>query len=125
MEVPIMTDAGLFIGYGVVYPGRERQALSVYGELIQYLTGLQQRGAIEGFDAVQLQPHGGDLGGFLLAKGTAEQVAQIQASEEFQRLTNRALLVVGSLGIVNAAINEGVQRNFADWNAQLDELAGS
>lgn len=117
-----MADAGLFIGYGVVYPGRERQALNVYGEIVQYLAGLQQRGAIEGFDTVQLQPHGGDLGGFLLAKGTAEQIAQMQASTEFQRLTNRALLVVGSLGIVNAAINEGVQRIFADWNAQLDDL---
>jgi hypothetical protein len=120
-----MANTGLFIGCGPAYAGRERQALKVYGELMQYLGGLQQRGEIEGFDAVQLQPHGGDLGGFLLAKGTAQQIGMIQAAEEFQRLTNRALLSVGSLGIVNAAINEGVQRIFADWSSHLDELAGS
>jgi hypothetical protein len=117
-----MADAGLFIGYGIAHAGRERQALKVYGELMQYLGGLQGRGQIEGFDAVQLQPHGGDLGGFVLVRGAAEQIGQIQASQEFQSIVNRALIVVGSLGVVNAAINEGVQRIFADFESHLDEL---
>ena len=117
-----MADAGLFIGYGTAYPGRERQALKVFGELIDYLGGLQGGGAIEGFDSVLLQPHGGDLGGFVLIKGNAQQMGQIQASEEFQRLTNRALLIVSSLGVVPTQINEGVQRVFADWSSHLDEL---
>ncbi len=117
-----MADAGLFIGYGTALAGRERQALKVYGELMQYLSGLQERGEIEGFDAVQLQPHGGDLGGFVLVRGTAEQMGRIQASQEFQRNTNRALIVVGSLGIVPASINAGVQRIFADFESHLDEL---
>jgi hypothetical protein len=86
---------------------------------------LQQRGQIEGFDAVQLQPHGGDLGGFVLIRGAAEQVAQFQASPEFRSIVNRALIVVSSLGIVNATLNEGVQRIFADFASHLDELAHS
>jgi hypothetical protein len=117
-----MADAGVFIGYGTAQAGRERQALKVYGELIQYLGGLRQRGQIEAFDAVQLQPHGGDLGGFVLVRGAAEQMGQMQASPEFQTLVNRALIVVGSLGIVNASINEGVQRIFADFESHLNEL---
>jgi hypothetical protein len=117
-----MADAGVFIGYGTAYPGRERQALKVFGELIGYLGELQGRGAIEGFDSVLLQPHGGDLGGFVLVKGSAEQMVQMQASQEFQSRVNRGLLVVSALGVVPAQINEGVQRVFADWSSHLDEL---
>ena len=117
-----MADAGLFIGFGNPVRGRERQALAVFNEALEYYGRLQQQGEIESFEPAFLEPHGGDLGGFILAKGAAAQVAQIQASEEFQRLANRALPVVGSLGIVPAVVDAGVQRVFADWSSHLDEL---
>lgn len=120
-----MADAGLFIGFGSPYPGRERQALKVFGELTDYLGGLQGRGAIEGFEPVLLQAHGGDLGGFILVKGSADQMGQVQASPEFQSRINRGLLVVSALGVVPAFINEGMQRVFADYSSHLDELTGS
>jgi hypothetical protein len=117
-----MADAGLFLGFGSPYPGRERQALKVFAELLEYLGGLQGRGALESVEPVLLQAHGGDLGGFVLVRGSVEQMGQIQASQEFQTRINRGLLVVSALGVVPAFIGEGMQRAFADYSSHLDEL---
>lgn len=54
-----MADFGLFIGYGPPARGRERQSIKVFNEAMEYYTRLQQQGAIESFEAVMLQPHGG------------------------------------------------------------------
>ena len=64
-----MANAALVIGWGPVVPGREQKALQVFGEAIQYYTRLQQQGQIESFEPVALEPHGGDLNGFLLVRG--------------------------------------------------------
>ncbi len=117
-----MADYGLFIGYGTAMGGRERQALRVYSELIGHLNGLAAMGELESVEMVQLQPHGGDLGGFVLVRGGAEQIGKLQGSEEFQRIVNRALIVVQNLGIVNASLGAGVQAIFADYESHLADL---
>lgn len=42
-----MADYGLFIGFGVPVRGRERQALKVFGEFVDYCSRLEQEGEIE------------------------------------------------------------------------------
>ncbi len=64
-----MAMGALFIGWGAGVPGRERQGLQVFNEGLQYYAGLQQRREIESFEPVLLEPHGGDLYGFILIKG--------------------------------------------------------
>ncbi len=117
-----MAESGIFIGWGTPLAGRERQALAVFNEVLQYYGGLQQRGEIESFEPVNLQPHGGDLGGFLLIRGSHEQINRLWTDAEFQRLNNRGLLVVSSFGVVGAFLGEGMQQNFASYQAQLDDL---
>ena len=65
-----MADAGLFIGWGEVVRGRETEALEVFNETLAYYGRLQEEGAIESFEPVFLEPHGGDLSGFILIRGT-------------------------------------------------------
>ena len=68
-----MAEAALFIGWGEVARGREKRALDVYSDSLS--TGrLQQEGRIERFDVAVLNPTGGDLGGFIMLRGTAEQI---------------------------------------------------
>jgi hypothetical protein len=64
-----MADWGLFVGFGTTVRGRERQAIKVFNEAIEYYTRLQQQGEIESFETVFLDPHGGDLIGFTLVRG--------------------------------------------------------
>src|SRR5579859_1806634 len=65
-EDVLMANAALFIGWGKVVQGREAKSLEVFGEGLEYWTRLQQLGEIESFEPVALEPHGGDLGGFVL-----------------------------------------------------------
>jgi hypothetical protein len=117
-----MATSALMVGWGPAVRGREQKALQVFNEAIQYYTRLQQQGTIESFEPVALEPHGGDLLGFLLVRGDREKLNALRSSEEFIHLNNRAALVVENLGVVTAFIGEDLQRLFADFQSQLSEL---
>jgi hypothetical protein len=103
-----MADAGLFIGWGQVVRGREKRALEVFNESVEYWGGLQGDGKIEDFEIVLLSPHGGDLAGFALLRGSVEQMNALRADEEFTRRITRADLIVESQGVVDAVVGEGI-----------------
>ena len=84
---------------------------------------LQAERTIESFEPVLLEPNGGELLGFVLARGDASKLAGSRASAEFQRLTARAGLIVSSLGVVGASIGQGLANLMATYQAQLQELA--
>lgn len=117
-----MANAALFIGYGPVVPGRARQSLQVFNEAIQYYGRLQEQGQIESFEPVYLEPHGGDLSGFILLRGDRDQLNSVRYTDEFLRLTSRASLVVHNVGIVSAFIGEEQARLFQDFQTQAAEL---
>ena len=114
----------LFVGWGHAVRGREQQALQVFNEAIEYFGGLQQRGEVEAFEPVQLEPHGGDLYGFLLVRGDPERLARVRASEEFRRVIQRAGLVAEGVGVVTAFVGDDLTRLFASFRQQASELAG-
>jgi hypothetical protein len=117
-----MANGALLIGWGPAVRGREKKALQVFIEGIQYYARLQQQGTIESFEPVLLQYHGGDFQGFVLLRGDREKLSALQSNEEFMRLSNRAALIVENLGIINAYIGEELQKLLADYGPLLDEL---
>lgn len=117
-----MADSGLFIGFGAPVRGRERQAIKVFNEAFEYYSRLQQDGEIDSFEPVLLQPHGGELGGFFLLRGDQDKLARIRSSEEFERLTVRAQLIVENLGIVGAALGGRLMSQLSVLGAQVEEL---
>ena len=117
-----MAEAGLFVGWGAPVNGREKQGLDVFNEAVQWYGQLQQDGRIESFEVALLEPHGGDLGGFVLLRGSADQMSALRASEDFERVTTRASLIVENIGVVGAYINEGLARAMGIYQGQLDEL---
>jgi hypothetical protein len=96
--------------------------LGVFNEALAFWGQQQESGAIESFDVVFLSPHGGDLGGFILAKGSAEQLAAIRATDEFGRLNTRAAQVVENFGVVDAVIGEGVGDQVAVYREAIADL---
>jgi hypothetical protein len=118
----VMADSGIFIGFGETVRGRERQALTAMGEAADYYTRQQQQGAIESFEIVLLEPHGGELSGFILVRGEKSKLAAMRASEEFDRLTTRARLVVEGVGIVTAYLGDGIGSTMAVYAQQVEEL---
>src|SRR2546428_13988757 len=102
-----MADNGIFVGFGTPTRGRENGATKVFTEFSQYLGAQQAQKNVESFEPVFLQARGGDLGGFFLIKG--EKLDKMVASEEFDKLTTRALFIVEHFGVVNASFGGRVQ----------------
>jgi hypothetical protein len=117
-----MADSALFVGFGSPVRGRERQALTVFNEAFEYYSRLQQEGEIESFEPVLLEPHGGELGGYFLLRGDQEKLARVRGSEEFERLTVRAQLIVDNLGIVGAALGERLMSQIATVTEQIENI---
>ena len=117
-----MAEAGLLVGWGAPVRGRETKGLEVFNESVAYWGRLQQEGRIESFEVVLLYPHGGDLAGFSLLRGTHEQLNDVGGDEEFLRLTARAGLIVERLGIVRAALGDGLEQQIGIYQQALGEL---
>lgn len=117
-----MADSGIFIGFGQPARGREQQALQVFNEAMQHYGELAARGEIESVEAVFLEPHGGDLGGFILLRGTRERLGAVHRSEDFQRITTRASLVVDSIGVVMADLGDGIASGMARYQEAVADL---
>jgi hypothetical protein len=118
-----MAEMGVFIGWGPPVRGREVKSLEVFNEAVEYWGRLQQEGQIESFEVVLLYPHGGDLAGFALLRGSGDALDQIRASDEFNRITARAGLLVEGLGVVSAALGDSLGPQIELFRQATDELA--
>jgi hypothetical protein len=118
-----MADFGLFIGFGSPVRGRERQAVTVFNEAIEYYARLQQQGEIESFETVLLEPHGGQLSGFTLLRGDRDKLASIRTSDDFARLNIRAGLIVENFGVVDADLGERIGTLMGVYNEQVEDLS--
>ena len=118
-----MADAGLFIGWGAPVRGREAKGLDIFNEALAYYGRLQQEGVIESFEAVILEPHGGDLQGFILIRGSQEKLAQLRVDDEFNRMSTRAAQIIDGLGVVGAALGDGLPQAITTYQEATSELA--
>ena len=118
-----MAEAGLFTGWGPPVRSREAKGLEVFNETLSFYGKQQESGAIESFEVVILAPHGGDLAGFILARGSEEQIAALRADDEFQRLSARAGLIVERFGVVDAAVDDGVAEQVSVYQQAIADLA--
>jgi hypothetical protein len=119
-----MADDALFIGWGEVVRGRERKAIEVFNESLQYYVQLQQDGKVESVEPWFLAPHGGDLAGFILLRGQREQLDEIERSPEFERLQTRASLIVDRTGVINAYTGEALGRLLGLFQEASGDLGG-
>ncbi len=119
-----MADDALFIGWGEVVRGREKQATEVFNESVQYYGRLQEEGRIESFEPWFLAPHGGDLAGFILLRGEREKLDEIQRSPEFERIQTRAGMIVDRTGVVDAYTGEALGRLMGQFEEAAAELGG-
>ncbi len=57
----------------------------------------------------------GDLNGYIVMHGSAEQIAAVHEDEEFQRNTVDASMVVNDLRHLDGATNEEIARQMATY----------
>lgn len=116
-----MAEAALCTVFGEPVPGREKQALEVYGETLQYWGRLKEEGKIEGFDVAVLAPSGGDLNGFFLVRGTAEQIDSVRRTKEYQQLLNRVQLIASHLRVTDAFVDEGLAQIMSQYQEVVEK----
>jgi hypothetical protein len=117
-----MAEMGVFIGWGAPVRGREAKGLEVFNEAVAYWGRLEQEGQIESFEVVLLYPHGGDLYGFAILRGSGESLDQLRASDDFNRLIARAGLIVERLGVVSAALGDSLAPQVEQYQQAVEEL---
>jgi hypothetical protein len=116
-----MAEAALCTVWGDPIRGREKQALDVYNEAMQYWAGLQQEGKIERFDVTVLAFPRGDVAGLLVVRGTAEQIDSVRRSKEYRQHLARGQLVASHVRVANAYVDEGLAQ-FMGWYQKAIEL---
>ena len=116
-----MADRVLYVGWGESVRGAEERGLEVFNEALGLLGRKQQDGQIESFDVVLFDPNGG-LGGFILARGTTEQIDALRADEEFQRNSIDAQLIVDGLTHIEGYTNEGVARTMGMYQEAIAKV---
>jgi hypothetical protein len=117
-----MADRALFIGFGDPVRGREERAVEVFNEFVGLLGRLQSDGRIEGMDVSLLDPHGGDLGGFFMIHGSADQCSALAMDEEFRRACIDASLIVERFGVVPAVTGEAVGAEMAMYTEAVQKV---
>jgi hypothetical protein len=117
-----MVKGALFVGWGAIITGREKIAPTVLGEAVEYLQRMKKQGVIDSFEVVILEPHGGDLGGFVLVKGEKESIAKLRVEDEFVRLIISVQLVHQKVGVVGAYTDAEMQTLFQTWDEQEEKL---
>ena len=118
-----MADFGVFIGYGFPARGREQAAAAVFQELLEFLGSQAQQGNLESFEPAFMQPHGGDLGGFVLIRGERSKLDAMVASDEFIRITMRAQMVVDRMGVVNVSLGGEIEKQMGTFLQSAADLS--
>jgi len=109
----------ILFGWNRSIPSREKLSARHFEEFVKYLTGLQQKGAIQGFDTVFLDSHGGDLNGFFLIKGDSSKLDALVSSTEWITHITRASLHLEGSGVVRGTTGTEVFERMALWTSVL------
>jgi hypothetical protein len=117
-----MASDVIFTGWGTVVRGREQQALAVFQETLQFWAQAQQDGRIDSFEPILLEPHGGGLAGFMLARGERAKLDAIRADPAYQRLVTRAGAIVDDIGVVAGYGDDELARQLGNFSDAAREL---
>jgi hypothetical protein len=116
---PDMTTNALFFGWNRSIPGREKLSAAHFQEFVHYLGGLQQSRAIDSYDTVFLELHGGDLNGFFLLRAAPAKLDALLASQEWNTHMLRAGMHLEGSGAVRAVTGDTVNERMAVWTSQI------
>ena len=114
-----MAKSVLFLGWNRAFPGREQQAMDLFGRAIEYYGQLQNAGKIDNYEPVMLTAHGGDLNGFVLIRGDAAKLDEVRREEDFIKYAIEANFCLDKFGVVSGYIGDGITEIFSQWATHL------
>ena len=109
----------ILFGWNRSTPGREQLSAKHFQDFVGYLTAQQQKGAIDGFDVVFLETHGGDLNGFFLIKADPAKLQTLTSSEQWITHMMRAAIHLQDAGAIRGATGEAAMTRMKLWTGLL------
>jgi hypothetical protein len=117
----MVADAALYIGFGEVVRGREKRTLRNYQDAIRYWNGLQEEGRIASYDVTLLGPHA-QLNGFIMVRGTDDQLDALRHTKEFRGQLARARLTLDHLVVAEAFTGARVAEFLGEYEEEVNQL---
>lgn len=117
-----MADRLLFVAFDAPVRGMEERAIEVFNDALGILGRRQQEGKIESFDVALFDPTG-DIGGYIVAKGSNEQINALREDEEFVRNTIDAQLCVEGIRHIMGACDNAIGEQMAMFQEAIARLA--
>jgi hypothetical protein len=114
-----MASSVILFGWNRSIPGREKVSAGHFDEFVKYLGGLQQTGAIQSFDAVFLDAHGGDLNGFILIKAESNKLDTLRATTDWITHITRASLHLEGVGVIHGVTGDEIMKRMAIWTSAI------
>jgi hypothetical protein len=115
-----MADRVLFISWGENVAGREERGLEVFDEAVGFYGRAQSEGRIESFDVALLAPSG-DIDGYMVIKGSAEQINALTEDAEYLRIMTEASTVVHRLRTVPGYSGAEIARMMEVYKAAIEK----
>jgi hypothetical protein len=114
-----MADTVLFMGWNEPVRGREAVANELFSSMVNYLQKAQGSRVIESFEPIFLNPHGGDLNGFFVVRGTRDQIHKLRTSDDFLNLSMQVQINVEGWGVIDGYTGEGVTQQMSRWQRYI------
>ncbi len=109
----------VFFGWNRPIPGRERISAEHFQDFVQYLTGRQNDGEIESFDAVLLNSHGGNMNGFFLIRGEPSKLGGLVSSDGWEEHMTRAAMHLDGSGAVAGVTGDLLAKRMQTWQSLI------
>ena len=108
-------EIGLFIRFGKLVPGRERQALELFGEATTYYERKRKEGVLTYFEPFLHMTSDKEYEtGFFVVKGPAPEIFKLMEEKEYLLLVEKAMVLVEHFQVdlltVGGAITEQLER---------------
>jgi len=114
-----MGSSVILFGWNRSIPGREKVSAGHFDEFVKYLGGLQQKGAIQAFDIMLLDAHGGDLNGFFLIRGEGARLDKLISTTEWTTHVARASLHLEGAGVIRGVTGDEIMKRMAIWTSVI------
>ena len=114
-----MGSGVILFGWNRSVPGREKLSAAHFDDFVKYLGGMQQTGAIQSFDVVFLDAHGGDLNEFFLIRGDSARLDTLMSTTEWITHVTRASLHLDGLGVIRGVTGDEIMKRMAIWTSMI------
>jgi hypothetical protein len=114
-----MANAVLVVGWNQPKAGREGAALELFTQALGVYAKWEKDGKIESYEPVLVDPHGGDLNGFIVVRGDRAKLDALRSSEEMLDLNARSMHLVEGFGVVTGWVGEGLQKQLGRWQKHI------